>query len=47
MDSLANRCIDDLRFADGGDLRVTDFGQVVKAPGSGLLSKARDGKHDD
>ena len=52
MDGLADGRVDDLRVADGGDLRAADFGKVVEAPGDGLLgrprtARARDGERDE
>lgn len=47
MDGLADGRVDDLRLADGGDLRAADCGEVVEAPGDGLLGMTMGGKCRD
>ena len=47
VDGLADGGVDDLRVADGGDLRAADFGKVVEAPGDGLLGMTKNGERRD
>src|SRR6185437_10145389 len=47
VDGFADGRVDDLRRANGGDLRAADFCEVVEAPGHGLLGLSNNGEAGD